>query len=82
MKKITVVTICYNAENCIKETIQSVLDQSFKDFEYLIIDGKSKDNTVSIIKEFDDERIVLVSEKDNGIYDAMKNIRIKSSDYS
>lgn len=82
MKKITVVTICYNAEKNIKETIQSVLEQSFTDFEYLIIDGKSNDNTIGIITEFDDERIVLVSEKDAGIYDAMnKGIRMSSGEY-
>lgn len=73
----TIVTICYNAENCIKETIDSLLNQEFTNYEYIIIDGDSKDGTQNIIKmyikKFSNRYIktVYVSEKDNGIYDAM-----------
>ena len=75
--KITVVTVCRNAENCIKETIESVLSQSCDDYEYLIIDGASTDNTIDIISSFCEEfaskniNFRYISEPDDGIYDAM-----------
>lgn len=70
--KISVVTICYNSEKNIEETIKSVLNQSYTDIEYLIQDGKSSDNTTDIIEKYlSDERISYVSEPDKGIYNAM-----------
>lgn len=70
--KITVVTICLNAEKTIESTIQSVLGQTFKEIEYLIIDGKSSDRTADIVRKYtDDGRIRFVSEKDSGLYNAM-----------
>ncbi len=82
--KITIVTVCWNAESCIETTIQSVLNQMFNHYEYLIIDGASKDNTMQIVKSYEDKfiskdiRFFYVSEADNGIYDAMN----KSLQYS
>lgn len=77
--KITVVTVCYNAEKTIENTIKSVLSQTYADIEYLIIDGDSKDKTLSIIcKYLSDERVKLISEKDSGLYNAMN----KAIDYS
>lgn len=68
---ISVVTVCYNAENEIEATIESILNQSYKSIEYVIIDGKSTDATLEIIEKYRDNIDVLISEKDNGIYDAM-----------
>ena len=76
-RKITVATVCLNAEAVIRNTIDSVLIQDYEDFEYLIVDGLSKDNTISIVNEyiplFAEKHIDyrVVSEKDNGLYDAM-----------
>ena len=74
LPKITIITVCYNSEKTIKDTLDSVLKQSFVDYEHLIIDGKSKDNTLKIIKDYEmkyDGKLRVISEKDKGIYDAM-----------
>ena len=66
---ITVITITFNAESCLVPTMESVSNQTFRDFEHLIIDGASRDNTVSIARRYANTRIL--SEPDNGLYDAM-----------
>lgn len=77
MTAITVVTICFNEEKNIARTIQSVLDQSATDYEYVICDGLSKDRTVEIAESFREKfaqkgiSYRVYSEKDKGIYDAM-----------
>lgn len=68
--RFSIITVCYNSAPTIEQTIQSVLNQDFKDFEYIVIDGGSKDGTMDILEKYK-ERIRFISEKDNGIYDAM-----------
>ena len=63
--KISIITVCYNAEDTISDTIQSVLSQDYKDVEYIIIDGKSTDRTLEIIQTIKNG-IQLISEKDQG----------------
>jgi len=67
---VSIVTIVYNGEKYIEKCIQSVRDQTYKNIEYIIIDGGSKDATISIINKYKDTVNVIVSEKDNGISDA------------
>lgn len=72
--KISVITVCYNAEKYIRIAIESVLRQTYKNYEYVIIDGGSSDGTLKIIKNYYklfEGKLSYVSEKDNGIYDAM-----------
>lgn len=69
--KVSVVTICYNAKTVIERTIQSVLNQTYSDIEYILIDGGSTDGTVEIIKKYSNRISFWVSEPDHGIYDAM-----------
>lgn len=85
--KISIITVSYNSEKTIKDTISSVLNQSRKPDEYFIIDGKSKDQTVVIAKSYEREfqsngiSYQIVTEKDKGIYDAMnKGILLASGD--
>jgi len=72
--KVSIVTVCYNSERTIEDTIKSVLIQSYKNIEYIIVDGNSKDKTMQIVKEYEKDfagRMKWISEKDNGLYDAM-----------
>lgn len=82
-EKFSIITVCYNSEKTISQTIESLLNQKFTDFEYIIIDGNSKDKTIEIIKSyskiFEEKgiRYKYISEKDKGIYDAMnKGIKL------
>lgn len=81
--KISIITVVFNGEKIIGETINSLINQDFKNFEYIIIDGASKDKTVDIIKKYAaSHNILWISEPDKGIYDAMnKGIKKASGDY-
>ncbi len=68
---ITVVTVVFNGEQFLEETIQSVVNQSYDNVEYIIIDGGSTDGTLDIIRKYEHAIDYWVSEKDTGIYDAM-----------
>lgn len=92
--KISIITITYNAETVLKKTIQSILNQTDKNFEYIIVDGASKDKTVDIIQKYErliaenhfpgfkSEQFRWISESDKGLYDAMnKGIDLASGDF-
>ncbi len=79
---ISIITVVYNGEKYLEETILSVINQTYDNVEYIIIDGGSTDGTVEIIKKYEDSVDYWVSEKDDGIYDAMnKGIDIASGDW-
>ena len=81
-KQFTIVTVCFNCEQLIERTIQSVLSQNPDLFEYIIIDGKSKDRTLDVINQYRDRIDKVVSEPDKGIYDAMnKGIALATGKY-
>ena len=82
-KKISIITVCYNAEKTIEDCIVSVIRQTeFKNIEYIVIDGLSTDNTVNIVNKYKDNISFFVSEKDNGIYNAMnKGLELASGEY-
>lgn len=79
--KISIITPCFNSEKTIRDTIRSILGQTFKDIEYIIVDGKSTDNTLDVVGEYCDKINRIISEKDKGIYDAMnKGVKISTGD--
>lgn len=69
--KVSVVTVTFNSAQTVEDTIKSVINQDYKNIEYLIIDGLSTDNTLDIVNKYKDHIAIVVSEKDNGIYDAI-----------
>ncbi len=82
--KISIITVCYNSEKYIRFAIESVLNQTYENIEYIIVDGKSTDGTVDILKSYEslfNGRMRWISEKDSGIYDAMnKGIAMATGD--
>lgn len=82
--KISIITSTYNSEKTVKDTFDSILNQTYKDIELLVIDGKSKDNTLEIVRQYEKKfqgRLKYISESDKGIYDAMnKGIRMATGD--
>lgn len=79
--KISIITVCLNSEKTIERTILSVLKQEYDNKEYIIVDGGSTDNTLNIIEKYRDNINKFISEKDNGLYDAMnKGIHLSTGD--
>lgn len=82
--KISIITSTYNSEKTVKDTLDSILNQTYKNIELLIIDGNSKDNTIEIVRHYKklfQGKLKYVSEPDKGIYDAMnKGIRMATGD--
>lgn len=82
MPLFTIITVTYNAEAFIEASVKSVLSQTFSDYEYIVIDGGSIDSTIHIINQYRRGIHQLLSEKDNGIYDAMnKALDLSTGDY-
>lgn len=79
--KVSIITVVYNNKDTIKDAIESVLNQTYKNIEYIIVDGASTDGTAEIIKSYGNKIDKFISEPDNGIYDAMnKGIALATGD--
>lgn len=79
--KLSIITVTYNSASTLEETILSVIQQTYKDIEFIIVDGKSTDATLQIIDKYKSGIAKFISEKDNGIYDALnKGIAMASGD--
>ena len=82
MAKLSVITVTYNAERTLERTLKSVREQSYPDMEHIVVDGKSKDETVNLIRRYENDKMTWLSEPDNGLYDAMnKAAAMASGDY-
>lgn len=79
--KVTLITVCYNAEKTIAQTIKSVKNQVYELIEYIVVDGASYDNTLNIINDFKEDIDIIISERDYGMYDAInKAIKLAGGD--
>lgn len=80
--KFSVITVTYNAAQVLEDTLQSVITQTYKNVEYIIVDGASEDGTLSLVQKYRSRIHTVISEPDKGLYDAMnKGIRAASGDY-
>lgn len=81
MPKVSVITVCFNSDATIRDTLESVLSQSYRNIEHIIVDGGSKDSTMDIVAEYRESLGPVLSEPDNGLYDAMnKGIGLASGE--
>lgn len=79
--RVSIITSCFNREGTIRGAIESVLAQDYNDIEYIVIDGASKDGSISVINEYKDKITKIVSEPDHGMYEAInKGIRMATGD--
>ena len=77
-RKYTIITVCKNEGNTLEETILSVKNQTYKNFEHIVVDGKSTDNTANILEKYKND-VLFISEQDRGVYDAMnKGLKLAS----
>ena len=80
--KFSIITVTYNAEKVLEDTIQSVISQTYRNVEYIIVDGASKDHTLEIVNKYHNRINKVISEPDKGLYDAMnKGIQLATGDY-
>lgn len=80
--RISIITVCKNSEKYLAETIESVINQTYLNIEYIIIDGGSSDNSLKIIDQFSERISIWISEKDKGMYDAInKGLHLATGDY-
>jgi glycosyltransferase involved in cell wall biosynthesis len=80
--KFSIITVTYNAEKVLEDTIQSVIFQTYRNVEYIIVDGASKDHTLEIVNKYHNRINKVISEPDKGLYDAMnKGIQLATGNY-
>lgn len=79
--KVSIITATYNSKDTIKDTLESINKQTYPNIEHIVVDGLSIDNTLSLVKTYGDRVSICISEKDNGIYDALnKGIELATGD--
>lgn len=82
MKKLSIITICYNIKDEIERTCESIVNQTWKDFEWIVVDGGSTDGTVDVLNKYKKHMTVFISEPDKGVYNAMnKGIKLAKGEW-
>lgn len=82
MPTFTIITVCLNIVSTIRRTCESIVNQTFQDFQWIVVDGASTDGTLDILKEYSSRINIFISESDKGIYNAMnKGIRLATGEY-